>query len=59
LVWCTEPGVKEGLGWAVGEEQGHTDEWQTFDHGQMISLQGRFAIHVLFSDGTFQQYAAR
>jgi len=56
LVWCTEPGVKEGLGWAVGEEQGQTNEWQTFDHGQMMSLQGRSAIHVLFTDGTFQQY---
>jgi YVTN family beta-propeller protein len=57
LVWCTEAGVKEGLGWAVGEEQGHTNEWQTFDHGQMMFLQGHSAIHVLFSDGTFQQVA--
>ena len=59
LVWCTEPGVKEGLGWAVGEEQGLTNEWQAFDHGQMMLLPGRSAIYVLFNDGTFQQYAAR
>jgi YVTN family beta-propeller protein len=58
LVWCTEPGVKEGLGWALGEEQGHTNEWQTFDHGQMMFLQGLSVIQVLFGDGTFQQYAA-
>jgi hypothetical protein len=56
LVWCTEPGVKEGLGWAVGEEQGYTNEWQAFDYGQMMFLQGRSAIHVLYSNGSFQQY---
>ena len=59
LVWCTEPGVKEGLGWAVGEEQGRTNEWQTFDQGQMMFLQGRSAIYALFTEGTFQQYPLR
>jgi YVTN family beta-propeller protein len=59
LVWCTEPGLKEGLGWAVGEEQGYTSEWQSFGHGQMMYLHGRSAIYALFSDGTFQQYAGR
>jgi YVTN family beta-propeller protein len=59
LVWCTESGVKEGLGWAVGEEQGHTNEWQTFERGQMMLLQGRSAIYALLSDGTFLRYAPR
>lgn len=54
LVWCTEPGVKEGLGWAVDEEQGYTNEWQTFEHGQMMFLQGRSVIHVLYATGKFQ-----
>jgi YVTN family beta-propeller protein len=59
LVWCTGPGVKEGLGWAVVEEQGQTNEWQTFDNGQMMFLPGRSATYALFSDGTFKQYPAR
>jgi YVTN family beta-propeller protein len=56
LVWCTSPVVKEGLGWAVSEEKGYTNEWQTFDNGEMMFLQGRSATYALFSDFTFQQY---
>jgi len=56
LVWCAERGVKEGLGWATAEEQGYTNEWQVFEHGQMIMLGGRPAICALFNDGTFLEY---
>jgi len=56
LVWCTEPGVREGLGWAATQEQGSTNEWQAFDHGQMVLLQGGSAVYTLFSDGTFERY---
>jgi len=59
LVWCSGPGVKEGLGWALGEEQGQTDEWQAFENGQMMFLHGRSTMQVLYANGSFQKYPAR
>jgi YVTN family beta-propeller protein len=59
LVWCTNAGVRAGLGWAVNEEKGYTNEWQTFDNGEMMFLQGRSATYALFSDFTFQRYPTR
>lgn len=56
LIWCEEPGVKEGLGWAVGGEKGYTDAWQVFDNGEIIALSGQRAIYALFSDGTYRMY---
>jgi YVTN family beta-propeller protein len=58
LVWCAEQGVKEGLGWAVGDEKGYTDTWQLFEQGQMIVLGGQPSVYALLSDGTFLQHPA-
>lgn len=56
LVWCSQPGVKEGLGWALEEERGYTNEWQTFGGGEMILCRGRSVVYALFHDGTFRQF---
>jgi hypothetical protein len=58
LVWCAEKGVKEGLGWAVGEERGYNNEWQVFERGEMIASGARAVIHALFADGAFLEYPA-
>ena len=58
LVWCREQGVSPGLGWAMREEQGYTNEWQLFERGQMIASGGRGTIYALFADGTFLEYPA-
>ncbi len=59
LVWCVEEGVKEGLGWALDEEQGYTNEWQTFERGEMIVSGAAQVIYALFADGTFLEYPVR
>jgi len=56
LLWCNEPGIKEGLGSALQEELGFTSEWQTFEHGQMVFLGGRLAVYALLDDGTFTEH---
>ncbi len=58
LVWCKEEGVKEGLGWATDDERGHTNEWQVFEHGQLIMSGARDIIYALFADSTFFEYPA-
>ncbi|KPL22404.1 MAG: hypothetical protein AMJ93_07230 [Anaerolineae bacterium SM23_84] len=59
LVWCVEEGVKEGLGWALDEEQGYTNEWQAFEGGEMIVSGARLVVYALFADGTFLEYPVR
>jgi hypothetical protein len=59
LVWCVEEGVKEGLGWALDEEQGYTNEWQTFERGEMIISGAAQVIYALFADGSFLEYPVR
>ncbi len=59
LVWCVEEGVKEGLGWALDEEQGYTNEWQTFERGEMIVSGARHVIYALSADGSFLEYPVR
>jgi hypothetical protein len=58
LVWCSEKGVKEGLGWATDDERGYTNEWQVFERGDMIASGARAIIYALFADGTFLEYPA-
>ncbi len=59
LVWCTDAAARQGLGWAIKEEKGYSNEWQTFDNGEMMFLRGRSAIYALFSDFAFQRYPER
>jgi YVTN family beta-propeller protein len=59
LVWCAENGVKEGLGWALGEERGYEGAWQVFEQGQMMSSEMRPIFLALFYDGTYREYASR
>ncbi len=53
LVWCSEKGVKEGLGWALDEESGTSVEWQAFERGEMLTTSQGGSVYVLFADGTF------
>jgi len=56
LVWCSEKGVREGLGWALDEESGSWVEWQPFERGEMLISGEGDAIYALFADGTFLEY---
>ena len=53
LLWCSEQGVREAVGWATQGERGFSDEWQAFELGQMVSSQGRGGVYVLFADGGY------
>jgi len=53
LVWCTERGVREGLGWALDQEYGVTIEWQAFERGEMLTTAEEGSVYVLFADGSF------
>ncbi|MBM4428884.1 MAG: hypothetical protein FJ026_00865 [Chloroflexi bacterium] len=55
LVWCVEPGVKEGLGWASEDEVGYAGEWQAFEHGHMLSSRAGDAVYVLFETGIWRK----
>ncbi|HOU24503.1 MAG TPA: hypothetical protein PLN42_09675 [Anaerolineae bacterium] len=56
LAWCTQAGVRESLGWALVEERGYTQQWQLFEHGEMLVSSGREAILVWFDDGSWSSY---
>jgi YVTN family beta-propeller protein len=56
LVWCSQQGVKEGLGWAIAEEVGHANSWQAFEGGVMIASSARAVVYALIDDGTFVEY---
>ena len=56
LVWCKEPGVKEGLGWATGDEVSSSADWQPFEGGQIMASTARSLVLALFSDGHFAEY---
>jgi hypothetical protein len=56
LVWCQEPGVKEGLGWATGGEVSSSADWQPFEGGQIMVSTVRSLVLALFSDGHFAEY---
>ena len=53
LVWCSQKGVREGLGWALDEESGTSVEWQAFERGEMLTATEGGSVYVLFADGTF------
>jgi hypothetical protein len=53
LVWCSEKGVREGLGWAVDQEYGVTIQWQAFERGEMLTTSQQGSVYALFGDGTF------
>jgi hypothetical protein len=56
LVWCNETGVRDNLGWAFVEERGYTNQWQAFEHGEMVVSSGRGAILVWLDDGSWSSY---
>ncbi len=58
LVWCSERGVAEGLGWALEEERGYLGTWQIFEQGQIISSELRSAFYALLYAGTYRDYAS-
>jgi len=55
LVWCAEPGVKEGLGWASAGELAYAGEWQSFERGQMVNSGIGNVVYVLFDSGVWRE----
>ena len=56
-VWSSNPAVRNGLGWALGEERGVTAKVQNFQNGRMIYLPGRGDIIVILPNGAWQAVA--
>jgi hypothetical protein len=54
-VWREQPGVRDKLGWATGEERGFWASIEPFEEGLMIwsDVEG---IFVLYNDGTWKDY---
>jgi hypothetical protein len=49
-VWREEEGVREGLGWAITEEQGGAGLLQVFQRGLML-LDPRGRVYALYTEG--------
>lgn len=49
-VWRSYPDVRNGLGWASGDESGSTANIQLFDRGQMVYLPQRGEIIIMSFD---------
>jgi hypothetical protein len=55
LVWCTTPGMKSLVGWALEEEHGITTQYQSFQNGEMIRAEDS-SIYVLLRSGWWRRY---
>ena len=55
-VWSSNPGVRNGLCWALNPEQGVTAKVQPFPNGRMIWLPGRGDILVLLPNSQWQSF---
>ena len=50
IVWCSTPGMKSLVGWALEEEHGITTQYQNFQNGEMIRAEDG-GIYVLSRSG--------
>lgn len=59
LVWREQPGVRDGLGWAVSEEQGFIALLQEFAGGLIWQDAERNRFFILFNDGSYEVEESR
>ncbi|MFN2269556.1 MAG: hypothetical protein ACK2US_01885 [Anaerolineae bacterium] len=50
--WCSDPDVRDKLGWALEEEAGFYTTWQEFEHG-LVLLSRANHVFILYDDGTW------
>ena len=50
--WCSDPDVRDELGWALEEEVGFYTTWQAFEHG-IVLLSHTDHVFILYDGGTW------
>ncbi len=57
-VWREQPGVRDGLGWALGREQGGQGLLQVFDGGRIFLFEGKRLFALIDADQEWQELPA-